>query len=151
MKIAEALMLRADYQNKTYELKTRIINNVKVQEGEECLEKPSELLKELDKVLEELESLVKRINKTNSLVMFDEEMSLMDAISTRDNIKRKRNILVSAVEEATIKQDRYSQSEVKFVTVVNVSNLQKEIDLLAKRYRELDVKIQEKNWTTELI
>lgn len=151
MKIAEALMLRADYQNKTHELKTRIINNVKVQEGEECLEKPSELLKELDKVLEELESLVKRINKTNSLAMFDEEISLMDAISTRDNIKRKRNILVSAVEEATIKQDRYSQSEVKFVTVVNVSNLQKEIDLLAKKYRELDVKIQEKNWTTELI
>lgn len=35
--------------------------------------------------------------------------------------------------------------------IINVSELQKECDVLSKEYRELDMKIQEKNWLTELM
>ena len=150
MKLAQALMLRADYQNKIHELKNRIINNVKVQEGEEVAEEPIKLIEELNETIDELEQLIKRINKTNSNTIFEKEITLSDAICIRDSIKKKRNILISVLDEATIRHDRYSQSEVKFVTTVKIPKLQKELDSLAKEYRELDIKIQEKNWTTEL-
>ena len=40
MKLSQALIIRSDYQNKIYELKKRIINNSKVQEGENVSEDP---------------------------------------------------------------------------------------------------------------
>ncbi len=151
MKLAQALMIRADYQYKINELKKRITNNVKVQEGEKVAEEPMKLIKDINIIIDELDILVKRINKTNNETIFEGNLTLADAISSRDSIKKKRNILISVLEEASIRQDRYSHSEVKFVSMINVSNLQNEADLLAKQYRELDIKIQEKNWTTELI
>ena len=36
------------------------------------------------------------------------------------------------------------------MSTVNVADKQKETDLLAKRIRELDTRIQGLNWTTEL-
>lgn len=151
MKLAQALMIRSDYQNKINELRKRIENNVKVQEGEDVSEDPIKLLEELNIVVDELESLIKRINKTNNETILEDNITLSDAICNRDSIKRKRNILLSIIEEATIRVDRYSQSEVKFISTVNVSKLQKESDTLAKQYRELDIRIQEKNWMIELL
>lgn len=151
MRLAEALVLRADYQKKIHELKLRIQNNVKVQEGEVMAEDPLELLKAIDKVCMQLEVLIKRINKTNGAVAFNEEMTLAEAIAARDMIKTKRNIYTAVIEQATIKYDRYTHSEVKFVSTVNIADLQKEVDQLAKAFREIDMKIQEKNWTTDLI
>jgi hypothetical protein len=40
---------------------------------------------------------------------------------------------------------------VRFVATVSVGKLQMEVDQLAKRYRELDTRLQELNWKTELI
>lgn len=151
MKLAEALILRADYQKKIYELKTRIENSVKIQEGEEAQENPQALLKELADVLNQQEHIVKRINRTNVSVIVAKEESLADLIISRDLMKKKRNILSAIMQEAVIKQDRYSRTEVKFVNTIKISDLQKEIDGLSKLYRELDVKIQEKNWTVELL
>ena len=56
----------------------------------------------------------------------------------------------SLVNATTIKHDRYSKSEVKFFSTVNVAEIQKEIDILSKEYREIDTKIQENNWKIEL-
>lgn len=38
MKLSEALMIRADYQKRLGQLKQRILNNAKVQEGDELAE-----------------------------------------------------------------------------------------------------------------
>lgn len=54
-------------------------------------------------------------------------------------------------QAATITQDRYSRSEVKFISTVDVSAVQKEADRLSKRHRELDAEIQSANWQTELM
>jgi hypothetical protein len=43
MKLAEALILRADLQKRIEQLKQRILNNVMVQEGDEPAEDPSQL------------------------------------------------------------------------------------------------------------
>lgn len=151
MKLAEALMLRADYQTKIYELKERIRNNVKVQEGEEVSEDPEVLIRELKSTLNNLEELVIRINRTNAEVMVDDKHTLADWIAKRDTLKKTKNIYNEIIQEASFKQHRMMRTEVKFMNTVNVVALQKEMDALAKAYRELDVKLQEKNWTTDLI
>ena len=45
MKLAEALSIRKELQTRIDQLKVRINNNVRVQEGEEPAEEPQELLK----------------------------------------------------------------------------------------------------------
>lgn len=150
MKLAEALLLKSDYQRDVYELKTKIIHYSKIQEGEESLVNPDELLLKLDDVFNKLEVITKRINYTNSQVKVNNE-TLVDLILTRDAIKMKRKILTTLLDEATIKQDRYSQSEIKFVTIIDVLEIQRQIDDLSKRFRELDTQIQQLNWTHELM
>ncbi|MEC0089519.1 DIP1984 family protein [Paenibacillus macquariensis] len=151
MKLAEALVLRADSQRKVAQLKQRLERVVKVQEGEEPGEDPGVLLAELNRSLEELTGWIKRINKTNSAIPFDSTRSISDALAERDHYMQKRKILNELLEIASIKQDRFSRSEVKFYRTVNVNDLQKQVDELSKNYRELDFRIQEKNWTIDLI
>ena len=83
MKLSQALIIRSDYQNKIYELKKRIINNSKVQEGENVSEDPMKLLKELNRVIDELDIITKRINKTNNESLFEDNITIADAICTR--------------------------------------------------------------------
>ena len=52
MKLAEALILRADYQKRVELLKNRLLQNVRVQEGDEPNEDPKLLLKKLTELLE---------------------------------------------------------------------------------------------------
>lgn len=151
MKLAEALILRSDLQKRAEQLKARLNRNVKVQEGDAPAEDPAELLKELDQVLTELESIIRKINHTNANTPFSDDMKLSDALTKRDILGMRREILSNAVELASIKQDRFSRSEVKFFSTINVSQVQKEIDNLSKAYRELDTKIQELNWKTDVI
>lgn len=151
MKLAEALVLRADCQRRIAQLKQRLERVVKVQEGEQPVENPTELFVELDRTMEELASWIKKINKTNSHTVFADGKSLADVLVERDSMMQKRKILNELLDSASIRQDRYMRSEVKFITVVEVPTLQKQVDELAKNYRELDFRIQEKNWTIDLI
>lgn len=150
MKLAEALLLRSDYQRDIYELKTKIIHCSKIQEGEEALVNPDELLSKLDDVFNKLELITKRINYTNSHIAINGE-TLVNLILTRDHIKMKRKILATLLDEATVKQDRYSQSEIKFITIIDVLDIQRQMDDLSKRFRELDTKIQQLNWNNDLM
>ena len=67
MKIAEALILRADIQKRIAQLKVRLNNNAKVQENEEPAEDPEFLLTELTALISQLTELVIKINRTNTL------------------------------------------------------------------------------------
>lgn len=151
MKLAEALVLRADCQRRIAQLKQRLERVVKVQEGEQPAEDPAELLVELERTMEEFTSLIQKINKTNSHTLYSDGKSLADVLAERDNMMQKRKILNDLLELASIRQDRYSRAEVKFHTVIEVKDLQKQVDELSKDYRELDFRIQEKNWTTDII
>ena len=77
--------------------------------------------------------------------------SISDAIAERDVVAKRRDFLAGVAEAASTRQDRYSKSEVRFVATVPVGKLQAEVDQLAKRYRELDTRLQELNWKTGLI
>jgi hypothetical protein len=151
MKIAEGLILRADYKKRLEQIRERLIRSAKVQEGEKPPENPSDLINEMNEIIKKYTTLVQNINKTNSLAILEEGKTITDILAERDSISIKRSILESLVSATTIKHDRYSKSEVKFFSTVNVAEIQKEIDLLSKNYRELDTKIQESNWKVELI
>ena len=151
MKLAEALIARADYQKRIEQLKKRIGFNVKTQEGELPAEDPNAMLAELDGIMKELTVLIQRINKTNCSVQFDETRTLADVLTARDQLWDKRLILSKVAEEASIRNDRYSRSEIKVVSTVDVAAIQKQVDQLSKEFREMDTKIQGLNWTVDLI
>ena len=151
MKLAEALILRADAQKRIEQLKQRLANSAKVQQGDESPENPQELLVELERAFSTLADLIKRINKTNSATGFDADKTLSDVLAERDVLMAKRNAYSQLVGAASIVQNVYSRSEVKFVRTIDVSEVQKQADELSKNYRELDSRIQQLNWQTDLI
>jgi len=151
MKLAEALAARSDCQNRIEEMKKRLIRSARVQEGDQPAEATTELLTETDRIFARLLELVSAINRTNSKTVFDNERTISDAIADRDVVGKRRDFLAGIAEAASTRQDRYSKSEVRFIATVSVGKLQTEVDQLAKRYRELDTRLQELNWKTELI
>jgi hypothetical protein len=151
MKLAEALAERSDCQNRIEEMKKRLIRSARVQEGDQPAEDSTELLAETERAFARMLELVSSINRTNSKTAFDKERSISDAIAERDVVGKRRDFLAGIAEAASTRQDRYSKSEVRFVATVSVGKLQTEVDQLAKRYRELDTRLQELNWKTELI
>ncbi|REB05246.1 hypothetical protein DVB69_15955 [Sporosarcina sp. BI001-red] len=151
MKLAEALIARADYQKRIEQLKKRIHMNLRVQEGDEPSENPNEMLTELAEIRHELTSLIKQINRTNCGIQFDDERTLADALTERDQLFDQRLLLSKVVEESSQQIDRYSQSEIRVVSTVNVKSIQKQVDYLSKTYREIDTKIQGMNWNIDLV
>lgn len=152
MKLAEALIERADYQKRIEQLKRRIQINIKVQEGDEPSEDPNAMLSELAAVRQELTTLIKRINRTNNTLQYDDDKrTLADALTERNQLLDQRNLLAKISEEASVKQDRYSSSEIRIVSTINVKEIQQQVDQLSKAYREVDTKIQGLNWTIDLV
>lgn len=150
MKLATALSERADLQRRIAELGTRLNNNAKVQEGEKPAEEPKELLEELNRDFVRLEELIARINHTNNETSY-EGKTLTDYIAKRDCLKQKISIMRSFLDRSSEKVVRYSKTEIKIMSTIEVAQIQKEVDKLSKELRETDEKIQELNWTTELI
>ena len=150
MKLAEALILRADLQKRIDQLRVRLNNNAKVQENDEPSEKPEELLNELDNNINQLKILIKQINRTNCVTVSNGQ-TLADLIAERDTLTLKSNILRGFLNIAGQKVNLYSTTEIKIMSTVDVPALQKELDLLSKKIRETDTELQQANWLTELI
>ena len=150
MKLAEALILRADLQKRIDQLRVRLNNNAKVQQNDEPSEKPEDLLNELDSNINQLKVLIKQINKTNCVTISNGQ-TLADLIAERDTLTLKSNILRGFLNIAGQKVNLYSTTEIKIMSTVDVPALQKELDLLSKKIRETDTELQQANWLTELI
>jgi hypothetical protein len=151
MKLALALSERADIQKKINDLGIRLNRNAKVQEGETPTEDPIELISEMEGLYERLEDLISRINRTNNETKCG-DVTMTDLLAKRDCLKARINRLRSFLDNASNLTGRYySKSEIKTYSTVSVVQMQKKVDALSKEFRELDEKIQETNWTTELI
>ena len=150
MKLATALNERSDLQTRLSQLKTRLNNNAKVQEGDTPAEQPEALLKELDSVIERLEALIAAINRTNAMTVRDGR-TITDLLAHRDCLASKVKVMRDFLNAASDKVDRYSRTEIKIVSTVSVKELQAEVDRLSAELRQTDETIQELNWTTELL
>lgn len=150
MKLAEALLERADLQKRLEQLKGRLNRNAKVQEGEQPAEAPADLLRELDTVTAQLEDRMVRINKTNAATVSDGK-TLTALLARRDCLRMKVDALRDFLSAASDTVMRGMRTEVVVKSTVSVADLQHEVDALSKELRELDAAIQAKNWTTELL
>ena len=151
MKLAEALNQRADLQKRIAQLRERLANNVKVQEGEQPAEQPDELLKELDECLKKLEDFIWRINLTNVNTVSESGKPLTQLMAEKDVLTLRISTLRSTYERASEQRDRYSRSEIKMLTTINVKQLRKQIDEYSVLLRKLDMEIQSLNFTTDLV
>jgi hypothetical protein len=151
MKLSEALILRADSQKRVEQLKQRIFRSAKIQEGDTAPENPRALLEELERTLTVLADVIKRINKTNSATEFAAGKTLSDVLAERDVLLIKRNAYSHLAEAASVVQTAYSRSEIKFISTVDIPEIQQSVDELSKQYRELDSRIQAMNWQSELL
>ena len=149
MKLATALLDRADLQKRIAEINTRLMNNAKVQDGEDPAEEPKALLKELDECLSQLKDLVTKINLTNSTTVVDGK-TVTELIAERDMLSRKLSIMRGFLDNASSRVDRYSRTEIVIKSTVKVSELQKQVDTLSKELRTADEKLQQINWNTDL-
>ena len=150
MKLAEALQERADLNRKIGQLRQRLNDNALVQEGETTPEEPEQLLKELNACLRRLEELMIRINLTNSKTMVGED-TLTEMIARRDCLRTKLSIYQDLISNASQKTNRARFSEIKILSAVDVKKLQKDYDRFSRQLRQLDNKIQETNWLTDLM
>lgn len=149
MKLASALTERSDLQRRIAEISKRLTNNAKVQEGDTPAEDPAALLQELDNFLCRLEELVAKINLTNSMTVSEGE-TLTELLSRRDSLQQRLRILRGFLDAASWRIDRYSKAEIRILSTVPVAEIQKDVDRYAKELREMNERIQELNWTTEL-
>lgn len=150
MKLGEALKRRSDNYKKIAELRARAVASAQVQEGTQAADNASELLAEIERLAEETKTLVQRINRTNVTVSLASGQILADAIVERDHYLVLRNQIDAIAKAAGEPQQRYLRSEIRVVRTVEPAQLRKREDGLARAHRELDVAIQEANWTYDL-
>lgn len=150
MKLAEALMKRAECQVRIRELRERIVRNVRVQEGEHPCEDPHALLNELGSVIDQLEELIRRINMTNAHTTIEGIGTITEALARRDVLSAKAKALREIASTAGASYDRYSRSELRTVAIVNVAELQRQADAVSREWRDLDARIQHTNWLVDV-
>lgn len=155
MKLAEALSLRATAVRRIEQLRSRVVNNARYQEGEEPAENASELLAEVDGVIDEFETLIRRINRTNAATTIGADGTLTDALARRDALRWRHHVLTGAADAAAGgNQQGYSRqlrSELKMLSALRVADLRSQADRVARELRELDVRIQQSNWEVDLL
>lgn len=150
MKLAEALQERADINIRIQRLRSRLENNAFVQEGEQPSENPGDLLREVNESTARLEWLISRINLTNCSTLVDGQ-TITEMIAKKDTLTLKLSIYRDLVNTSSSTVHRARYSEIKILPTVSVRELQKETDDMAKELRLLDNRLQQTNWTTELM
>ena len=149
MKLAEALLEKADLQKRISQMNDRLHSNAQVQEGEKPAEDPKALLIELSAMISRLEELTAQVNLTNSAVIIEGE-PLTRLLARREAERLHTRMLREFLDAASSLAHRARQSEIKILSTVKVAELQKELDRRSKALRELDARIQAANWTEDL-
>ena len=150
MKLGEALTIRSQLLARIGQVRERLKSSALVQEGETPSEDPAELLREFDGMASELERLIAQINKTNLSTKVPSGETLTDALARRDILALRQGVLRQVADVAGERQQRYGRAEIRILPTVDVGELRRRADDLARERRELDVSIQETNWLTEL-
>jgi hypothetical protein len=156
MKLAEALLLRADHNRTIEQLRGRIVASARYQEGEQPPEDANDLLDTCSSLLDELERLIRHINRTNAGTTMPDGRTVTDALAERDVLRLRYSLLTNAADAASGSGQRgflmrATRSELRVVTDLDVKGLRQRAAEAARRTRELDAQIQQANWTTDLV
>ena len=150
MILGEALLLRADLQKQILSLRDRLELNAKTQENESPSEHPQILFEAFESVIQRYEQIVVAINKANFSTKLADDRTLTEVLAHREVLKKKHITLLAVARKGLPETNRYSEREIKWVSVVDVKDLRKQADIVANEIRELNVQIQKVNWETEI-
>jgi hypothetical protein len=150
VKLGEALARRAELQTRLAQVRDRLRVTALVQEGDQPAEDPQPLLAELDAIAAELEALIAAINATNAQTRLDSGLTLTEALARRDVLGLLHGALKAVADATAQQQARYSRSEIRLVRTFDVAAVRARVDQLARDRRQLDVEIQNANWTVDL-
>lgn len=150
MKLAEALQERADLKVKIEDLTIRLSRNALAQEGEQPVEAPQSLLSALNAAVDRLAVLIADINLTNDRTVVDGR-TITQIIAQKDCEITRLGSYRRLIRFASESTDRARGAEIRIRPTVDVTELQKEADRIAKCIRLLDNTLQATNWSTELI
>lgn len=151
MRLAEALVTRADLKKRIEQLRERLKLSALVQEGEQPPEDPQELFAELKRILDQMTLLIQQINRTNLQASLPDGRTLTTALAERDGLSLYHHVLQTTVEAASPKVDRMGRAEIKKIPTVKIGDLRRQMDEVARQRRELDMLIQSVNWSVDLL
>lgn len=168
MLLAEALAARKDALKEIEDLRERIATAaVRYEDQDTPVESPAGLVSKLADRLDTLESLSVRINRTNNAtrLAFDtRELSLMEAIAFRERLTleaKAHRAAVDAVETAlgsasggrrrALFGSRRTKDDIREIATIDLAAERSVADGLSETVRRLDLALQQRNWTTELL
>jgi hypothetical protein len=155
VKLAEALAERAEATRRAEQLRARVVGSARYQEGETPAEDAAQLLAEAGEVLDALEVLIRRINRTNAAVEMGPYGTLTDALARRDVLRLRHSLVTAAADAAAGKGERgygrQLRSELMMLSALPVAELRARADVIAREIREVDVRIQRTNWEVDLL
>ncbi|MFE2284165.1 DIP1984 family protein [Streptomyces sp. NPDC059443] len=155
MKLAEALAERKDTTRRVEQLRARVVSNARYQEGEPPSEDAAQLLTDAGEAMDALESLIRRINRTNATIDMGPDGTLTDALARRDVLRLRHSVVTAAADAAAGTGERgygrQLRSELVTLSALPVAELRGQADVLAREIRELDVRIQRTNWEADLL
>lgn len=150
MKLAEALQIRADLQKRLLQIPNRLSRNATKQEGTTPAEDPVEILREMDELTRQLEQITTNINLTNSTIVDSDGNTMTSLIAKRDYLRTKTGYLRDFISQASEITFRRQSTDILILPTIDVAEYRKRLDRHSKELRELELKIQSLNWTSEL-
>ncbi|MCL2059611.1 MAG: DIP1984 family protein [Oscillospiraceae bacterium] len=153
MLLAEALFKKAVLKKELETLEQRMGESARVPHDEEPIDDYLVLLGSYLEKEGELLDMNLRIQTTNISTAFREGETISQAINRRDSLKRIVSMYNKLLSAATGGGSRgiFSSRDVKYKRVVDMDKTRADMSNAAMQYRELDVKLQQLNWNTELL
>jgi hypothetical protein len=155
VKLAEALLERAELQRQNRSIVRHIDENVRLPEDEEPTGSIDNLIKQYEANMTRLSELIRRINKTNCMTEMNGG-TITDAIAKRDCLSSQ----IRAYEEIYSTVTSHEQNgrhcggsdvRIKYVRHLDSKNLKDRMDHLSQEFRLLDTALQGMNWTVDLL
>lgn len=152
MLLAEALRERADAQRQLAALRDRVVAAARFTEGEEPSEDAGALLTEVESVIDRLGELILLINRSNLIATLPDGRTLTEALAERDALRSRFGLLKAAADAAAGGRDflRFGRQELRTFASLDVAQLRRRADEVARRIRELDLAIEQVNFGTQI-
>jgi len=152
MLLAESLLRKAVLKKELEALEQRMSESARIPQDEEPADDYLVLLREYSEKENELREMNLRILATNNNAVFREGETISQAIIRRDSLKRVVS-MYNKLLSAAIGSGRgmFASRDIKYRRIVNMDKVRSEMDKTAIQYRDLDIKLQQLNWNTELL
>ena len=153
MKIAEAMAERAAMRTKLNDLLLRMRSAGTYQEGQSPSEDVMALLSEWKEVRRDLTALELRINRTNARIELEIGLTIADAIVHRNELSMLAMIhkQLADIGAGATTAPRWGRAELVTKTDIPVTEMRNTSDDYARLRRELDMRLQQLDWTVDLL